>query len=63
MYIVSSAINIQHTKHNYTKHKASYTSKFNKTLASLGVNKEKLRERLSEYIEWMNSLEDHKEAN
>ena len=61
--VVSSAINIQHTKHDYTKHKANYKPKFNKTLASLGVNKEKLRERLSEYIEWMNSIEDHKEAN
>ncbi|XP_065909040.1 uncharacterized protein [Dysidea avara] len=55
--VMSNAVRIQCTTHDYTKVKASYAPKFNRTLASLGVNEKKLREKLSEYIEWMNGLE------
>jgi len=57
-HVMSNAIRIQHTTHDYTKHKASYDPKFKRSLASLGVDEEKLREHLSEYIEWLNSLEN-----
>jgi len=61
--VMSKAVRMQKTTHDYTKLRASYNSKFTKSLASLGVNERKLRERLSEYIEWMNSLEDYKKTN
>jgi len=57
-HVMSNAIRIQHTTHDYTKHKASYDPKFKRNLASLGVDEEKLKEHLSEYIEWLNSLEN-----
>jgi len=61
--VASNAVKVQHTTHDYTTRKATYDPKFNKSLASLGVNEKKLREKLSEYIEWMNSLEDYKKTN
>jgi len=60
--VISNAVKVQHTTHDYTKWKASYDPKFNKSLASLGVNEEKLKEKLSEYTEWMDSLE-YKKTN
>ena len=61
--VMSNAIELQTTKHDYTKHRASYNPKFNKSLTSLGVNERKLREHLCEYTEWINSLEDDKKTN
>ena len=61
--VMSNAVSLQNTTHDYAKLKASYDPKYCRTLASLGVNEKKLRERLSEYIEWMNSLENSKKTN
>ena len=55
--VVSNAVRIQHTTHDYTKLRASYDHHYNKSLASLGVDEDRLREYLSEYIEWINNLE------
>jgi len=56
--VMSNAIRVQQTAHNFTKRRASYDPKFNKSLASLGVDEEKLRKHLNEYIEWINCLEN-----
>ena len=58
--MMSNAIRVQHTTHDFTERRASYDPRFKKSLASLGVDEERLRERLSEYIDWMNSLESLK---
>ena len=56
--VMSNAIRVQQTAHNFTKRRASYDPKFNKSLASLGVDEEKLRKHLNEYIEWINCSEN-----
>jgi len=56
--VMSNAVRVQQSTHNFSKHKASYDPKFNKSLASLGVNEEKLRVHLSEYNEWINNMEN-----
>ncbi|XP_065908536.1 uncharacterized protein [Dysidea avara] len=56
--VMSNAVRVQYTTHDFTKLRASYDPRFKKSLASLGVNEERLREHLSEYIEWINSLEN-----
>jgi len=61
--VMLNAVKAQNTTHDYTKLKASYNPKFNKSLASIGVNEKELRERLSDYTEWMNSLKDYKKTN
>ena len=57
--VISNAVRIQHTTHDYTRRRASYDPKFNKSLASLGVEEEKLKDYLNEYIEWMNKVENN----
>ena len=61
--VMSVAVKAQNTTHDYTKLKASYNPKYNKSLTSLGVNEKKLREKFSEYIAWINSLEDCEKTN
>jgi len=60
--VLSNAIRIQQSTHNFTKRRASYDPRFNRSLASLGVNKKRLKEHLNEYIEWINSIENQYET-
>ena len=52
-HVVSEAIRIQNTTHDRTKHRASYDPNLNRSLENLGVDEEKVKEHLAEYIEWM----------
>ncbi|XP_065907290.1 uncharacterized protein [Dysidea avara] len=61
--VVSNATRTQNTTHDRTKHRASYDPNFNKSLASLGVNEEKLMECLNEYIDWINTLDSYKKTD
>ena len=47
---------LQKSSHDRTKRKMEYNSKYNRSLSSLGVNEEKLKEYLSDYINWMKRL-------
>jgi len=49
-HVVSNAVKIQTTTHDRTKRKASYDSKFQNSLADLGVDEVKLRDHLNSYI-------------
>jgi len=57
-HFVSNAVKIQTTTHDRTKHKASYDSKFQKSIVDLGVDKVKLRDHLTNYINWMKQFEE-----
>ena len=59
-HVVSNAVKAQHTTHDCTKHKASYDSKFQKSLADLGVDESKLKDHLTSYINWMKQFEEKK---
>ena len=52
-HMVSEAIKIQNTTHDRTKRRASYDPNLNRSLENLGVDEEKVKEHLAEYIEWM----------
>ena len=52
----SKAAVLQKSSHDRTKRKMSYDPKYNRSLSSLGVDKEKLNEYLSDYINWMKRL-------
>ena len=52
----SKAATLQKSSHDRTKRKAAYDPKYNRSLASLGVDEEKLKEYLSNYINWMKTL-------
>ena len=54
--LLSKAAVLQKSSHDHTKRKTTYDSKYNRSLSSLGVDEEKLREFLSDYINWMNKL-------
>ena len=54
--LLSKAAVLQKSSHDHTKRKTTYDPKYNRSLSSLGVDEEKLREFLSDYINWMNKL-------
>jgi len=56
-HVVSNAVKIQTTTHDRTKRKASYDSRFQKSLGDLGVDEVKLRDHLISYIIWMKQFE------
>lgn len=56
-HVLSKAVKLQKSSHDRAKLKASYNPNFNRSLSSLGVDEEKLRGQLKEYIEWVNKLE------
>ena len=58
-HVVSTAIKLQNTSHNRAKLRARYDPQFNRSLAVLGINEEEVKEYLTEYIEWINRLENH----
>ena len=55
--LLSKAAVLQKTTHDRTKRRASYDPKYNRTLSSLGVDEEKIKENLSDYINWKKRLE------
>ena len=54
--LLSKAAALQESSHDRTNRKMTYDPKYNQSLSSLGVDKEKLREYLSDYINWINKL-------
>lgn len=56
-HVVFNAITAQTTTHDRTNRKASYDPKFNRSLSSLGVDEGKLKEHLTMYIQWIESLD------
>ena len=55
--LLSKAAVLQKTTHDRTKRRASYDPKYNRTLSSLGVDEEKVKEYLSNFINWKKRLE------
>ena len=62
-HVVSQAIKLQNTSHDRTKLRASYDPNFDRSLTSLGVDEDKVKEHLADYIEWINQLENCKKFN
>ena len=62
-HVVSKAIKLQSTSHDRSRLKIKYHPDFNRSLTSLGVDEEKVKEHLIEYIEWVNQLENYKKFN
>ena len=54
-HVVSRAIKLQNTSHDRSR--LNYHPNFNRSLSSLGVDEKKVKEHLTEYIEWVNCLE------
>ena len=52
-HVVTEAIKIQNTTHDRTKRRASYDPNLNRSLENLGVDEEKVKEHLADYIEWI----------
>ena len=59
-HVVSKAVKLQNTSHDRSKLRATYDPDFNRSLTSLGVDEEKVKEHLTEYIEWVRQLENCK---
>ena len=59
--LLSKAVALQKSSHDHTKKRATYDPKYNRSLSSLGIDEEKLKEYLSDYINWMNRL-SHKQV-
>jgi len=57
--LISSARAIQHSTHDRTKRKASYDSRLNRSLESLGIDEVKLQKKLAKYIHWVDQLEEN----
>ena len=55
--LLSKAAVLQKSSHDRTKRRNAYDPKYNRSLSSLGVDEEKLKEHLSDYINWMKRLE------
>lgn len=56
-HVSSNAIAAQNTTHDRTNRKASYNPEFNRSLSDLGIDPEKLKERLTGYIQWIENLD------
>ena len=54
--IISKAAALQKSSHNHANKKNAYNPKYNRSLSSLGVDEQKLKEHLSNYINWMKKL-------
>ena len=57
--LISNAIAMQYSTHDRAKRKASYDSRLNKSLESLGIDEVKLQETLTQYIHWVDQLEEN----
>ena len=56
-HVMSKAVKLQKTSHNRVNLKTNYDPTFNRSLASLGVNEDRLKDHLTEYIEWIHQIE------
>ena len=56
--VLSKAFSLQSSTHNRAKRKSTYDPKYNRSLSSLYVDEDKLREHLTDYINWMKELYD-----
>jgi len=56
-HMMSMANRVQHTIHDRSERRASYNPKLNRSLASVGVDEEKVREQLDDYIKWIKEIE------
>ena len=54
--LLSKAAALQESSHDRTNRKMAYDPKYDRSLSSLGVDEEKLKEYLSDYFNWMNKL-------
>lgn len=54
--LLSKAAALQESSHDRTSRKMAYDPQYDRSLSSLGVDEEKLKEYLSEYINWINKL-------
>jgi len=52
-HVLTEAGKIQNTTHDRQKRRASYDPKFNRSLSSLGVDEEKLKDELADYYQWI----------
>ena len=57
-HMMSMADRVQHTSHDRSERRANYNPKLNRNLASVGVDEEKLREQLDDYINWIIEIEN-----
>ena len=55
--VLSKAFSLQSSTHNRAKRKSTYDPNYNRSLSSLGVDEDKLREHLTDYINWMKELD------
>ena len=55
--VLSNATTLQGTTHNYTKKRSMYDPKYSRSLSSVGVDEEKLKNHLADYIKWMKELD------
>ena len=55
--LLSKAAALQKSSHDRTKRKTKYDQKYNRSLTSLGIDEERLKEYLSDYIDRMNKLD------
>ena len=51
--VLSKAAELQKSSRDRTKRRTTYDPKYNRSLSSLGIDEEKLKEFLSDYINWM----------
>ena len=57
-HVLTNAGKIQNTTHNREKRRASYDPKFNRSLSSLGVDEDKLRDQLTDYYQWIKQYDE-----
>jgi len=55
--VLSKAAALQSSTHNRTTRRSTYDPKYNRSLSSVGVDEDKLREHLTDYINWMKELD------
>jgi len=55
--VLSKATTLQNTTHNRTTRKSTYDPRYNRSLSSLGVYEDKIREHLTDYISWVKELD------
>jgi len=55
--MLSKATTLQSTTHNRTARRSTYDPKYNRSLSSLSVDEDKLREHLTDYINWVKEID------
>jgi len=56
-HVMSMTNRVQRTTHDRSERRTSYNPKLNRSLASVGVDEEKLRKQLDDYINWIKEIE------